>query len=81
MYVLQLVKGGYIWVVGKKKDGSYIQCLNCGNIYATERKVSITISIVKSECPRCHHDKGLNLGNKKEDLYYFYDPTLDERYY
>ena len=65
----------------KKEDCSYIQCLSCGNIYIMERKVSTSVSIVKCECPKCYYGKGLNLGNKEEDLYYFYDPTLDSRYY
>lgn len=68
-------------MVARKEDGSYIQCLNCGNIYITGRKVPISISIVKSECPRCHHGKGLNCGDKEDDIYYFYDNTLDKRYY
>ena len=68
-------------MVGKKEDGSYIQCLNCGNIYITERKVPISVSIVKCECPRCHHGKGLNCGDDKDEVYYYYDPSLDERYY
>ena len=68
-------------MVGKREDCSYIQCLNCGNIYMMERKVPISVSIVKSECPRCHHGKGLNCGDTTDDIYYFYDNTLDERYY
>lgn len=68
-------------MVGKKKDGSYVQCLNCGKIYIIERNISIDISIVKSECPRCHYGRGLNCGNDKDEIYYFYDSSLDERYY
>ena len=74
-------KGGYIWVVARKEDGSYIQCLNCGNIYITERKVPISTSIVKSECPKCCYRKGLNCGDQEEDIAVFYDPYLDERYF
>jgi hypothetical protein len=65
----------------KKEDGNYIQCMNCGKIYVMERKVPISISIVKSECPKCKYGRGLNCGDKEEDIYYFYDNTLDERYY
>ena len=64
-----------------EKDKAFIQCLNCGHIYVIERKISIEVSIVGCECPRCEWYKGLNCGNKKEDIYYFYDSSLDERYY
>lgn len=62
-------------------NGSYIQCLNCGDIYTTERKVPISISIVKCTCPNCYHNKGLNVGDTKDDISFFYDPSLDERYF
>ena len=64
-----------------RKDITYIQCLNCGHIHTIERKIPINISIVKYECPKCEWLKGLNCGNKAEDLYYYYDPGLDERYF
>ena len=60
---------------------SYIQCLNCGRIYTTDRRISIDVSVLESECPSCEWDKGLNLGDKKEDIYRYYDNSLDERYY
>ena len=65
----------------KKETGSYIQCLSCGDIYIIGRKVPTSTSVVKSECPRCGWHKGLNCGDKKEDIYYFYDLSLDSRYY
>ena len=74
------MKGGYIWV-GTRKEKTWIQCLNCGHIYIVERKIPISVSVVKSECPKCEWSKGLNCGNKEEDVYYFYDPGLDERYF
>jgi predicted nucleic acid-binding Zn-ribbon protein len=65
----------------RKEDGSYIQCLNCGEIYSMERNIPISVSVVKSHCPKCGWNKGLNCGDKKEDIYYFYDPVMDRRYY
>ena len=62
-------------------DGSYIQCLNCGDIYIAERKVPISISIVECTCPKCRYGKGLNVGYTKDDISLFYDPYLDERYF
>ena len=62
-------------------DGSYIQCLSCGHIYMIERKVPISAAIIKSECPKCNYKKGLNCGDKQEDVVIFYDPYLDERYF
>ena len=65
----------------RKEDCSYIQCLNCGEIYTTGRKIPISISIVRSECPMCHHGKGLNCGNDEMDVMELKDPYLDERYF
>ena len=65
----------------KKETGSYLQCLCCGNIYTTDRKIPVSVLITTSECPQCGHKKGLNCGNKEEDIYLYYDPVLDERYY
>lgn len=64
-----------------KERSSYIQCLNCGEIYTLKRKIPIGISIVKSECPRCKHSKGLNCGHNEMDVMELKDPYLDERYF
>ena len=59
----------------------YIQCQVCGKIFQAQQ-VPIDTLYVHTYCPRC--DKattGLNLGDKKEDQYYFYNVVLDERYY
>lgn len=63
------------------KEQTWIQCLNCGHIHRIERIISTSVSVITSECPRCEYLKGLNCGNKEEDIYCFYDPGLDERYY
>ena len=63
------------------KEMTWVQCLNCGHIYIVERKIPVSASVVKSECPRCQWGKALNCGDKEEDVAIFYDPYLDERYY
>ena len=65
----------------EKESDSYVQCLNCGDIYITRRKIPVSASIVKCECPRCGWHKGLNCGDKEEDIYLYYDNSLDERFY
>jgi len=65
----------------KKENVSYVQCLCCGNIYTIERNIPIDVLVVRSECPKCKHKKGLNCGDKEEDVYLYYDAVLDERYY
>lgn len=65
----------------QKRGRNYIQCLNCGNIYIMERNVPISISIVKCTCPKCNYHKGLNVGDKEEDIVIYMDPSLDERYF
>ncbi len=74
------MKGGKIWV-DAGKERTYIQCLNCGYIHIIERKIPMTISVVRSWCSRCEWDKGLNCGYDEDDLSELADPYLDERYY
>ena len=64
-----------------KQEGTWIQCANCGKIYYIYRKVPIDKLYITSECARCGYDRGLNLGDKEENIYCYYDPNLDERYY
>ncbi len=64
-----------------KENSSYIQCLNCGEIYTVERKIPIGTSIVKCECPRCKYKKGLNCGYNEMDVLELKDPYLDWRYF
>ena len=63
------------------KDRTYVQCLNCGHIYIVERKMPISISVVKSECPKCEWSKGLNCGYNEMDVMELKDPYLDERHF
>jgi hypothetical protein len=68
-------------VDGRGKESSYIQCLSCGEIYIMERKLPMSISIARSECPRCKHTKGLHCGYDEMDAMELKDPYLDERYF
>lgn len=61
--------------------GCWIQCSQCGHIYWTEEEVPIEKLYVTSVCARCGHDRGLNCGDKEEDIVIYADPVLDERYY
>lgn len=81
MYVFTMKRGGNICLKGRGKDRTWIQCQSCGCVYLINKKVSIEKSIVNSVCPECGGHVGLNCGDNKEDLYYFYDPVLDGRYY
>ena len=64
-----------------KKDATYVQCLNCGHIHMIEKKVPISVSVVKAECPKCEWSKGLNCGYDEMDVMELKDPYLDGRYF
>ena len=64
-----------------KREKTYVQCLNCGHIHTIEREISMSISIVKSYCPRCEYEKGLNCGYNEMDVMELKDYFLDERYF
>ena len=65
----------------KERDSTWIQCQNCGKLYQVDRKISIDISIVRTECPRCGKHSGLNIGDNKENYYLYMNPNVDERFY
>ena len=81
MLCLMTEEGGKAWVDVLKEERSYIQCLSCGKIYIVGRKLPIGASVVRSECPRCKHDKGLHCGYNDMDVMELKDWTLDERYF
>lgn len=64
-----------------RKQGCWVQCVNCGKIHHIQEAVPIDKLYVECTCPKCGHYKGLNCGENKESIYLYYDPTLDERYY
>lgn len=63
------------------EQGTYIQCTHCGEIYYTKETVPVDKVYVTSYCARCGHSRGLNCGQKEEEIAYFYDPVLDKRFY
>ena len=65
----------------KEKERTWIQCQNCGHIHIIYKKIPISVSIVKTYCPRCGEYSGLNCGSNEDDLYYFMNPNVDEKYY
>jgi len=67
--------------VGSEKERTYVQCLNCGHIHIVERKIPMSVSVVRSYCQRCEYGKGLNCGYNEMDVMELKDPYLDERYY
>ena len=60
---------------------TYIQCQTCGEIYKVPYKVEIDKLYVNAECPNCDATTGLNLGDRQEDLYWYYNENFDSRYY
>ena len=64
-----------------KGQGTWVQCTECGKIFFIEEAVPIDELYVTAVCSRCGNYKAINCGNKKEDIYHYYDPYLDERYY
>ena len=68
-------------ITGSKDKGCWVQCSHCGYVYWIEEEVPIDKLYITSVCARCGHDRGLNCGDKKEDIYVYCDPYLNERYY
>ena len=64
-----------------RKEKTWVQCLNCGHIHTVERKIPISISVAKVECPKCEWEKGLNCGYNEMDVMELKNPYLDERYF
>lgn len=64
-----------------KKKGCWLQCTHCGRIYHTEENVPSDKLYVNSYCAKCGHTRALNCGEDKSEIYHYYDPVLDERYY
>ena len=64
------------------KQGCWLQCAQCGKIYFVEQKVPIDKLYVVSVCAGgCECERALNLGDDESQIYTYYDPVLDERFY
>ena len=69
---MDLIKGnGLTWV----------QCQSCGTVYKIMEKLPTEALIVKAECPACNGTTALNCGEEYDDIYLYYNPNLDNRYY
>ena len=65
---------------GKKKQ-TWIQCTECGRIYQISRQFPEDELYVVAYCTECECRIGLNLGCDENDVYYFYNNSMDPRYY
>ena len=72
-------KGANLWVENARNQ-TYVQCLNCGHIHIIDRKIPMSISVIKSWCPKCEWIKGLNCGYDEMDVMELKDPYIDARY-
>ena len=66
--------------MGTEKERTYVQCLNCGRVHMVERKIPMSISVVRSHCEWCGYGKGLNCGYSEMDVMELKDYFLDDRY-
>ena len=65
----------------KEENYTYVQCQTCGRIFRVKQCFSAEEIYIPIECNRCHSTTGLNLGHNILDIYEFYNPSLDGRYY
>ena len=65
----------------ESKDRTFLQCTRCGKVYSVENKIDIESLYIESYCRRCGNGKALNLGDNANDIYIYYDNSLDKRYY
>lgn len=63
------------------KEGTWIQCQECGHIYWIDREVPVDILYIASYCPRCDGTKGLNCGNDADEIYLYMNENMDPRFY
>lgn len=63
------------------QEQTYIQCQSCGHLYTIQKKIPISASMIKAKCPKCGYERGLNCGDKEEDIPMYYNVNLDPRYY
>ena len=67
---------------GGKEQGAWIQCAHCGEIYYIETPVPIDKLYVASYCPKCgEYGNGLNCGSDESEVYVYYNPLMDDRFY
>lgn len=65
---------------GRKKR-TYVQCQTCGKIFQVPYAIEIDKMYIDAECSSCGKSTGLNLGDKEEEIYNFYNVNVDPRHY
>ena len=64
------------------REKCYVQCQVCGKVFQIPQRIPSDKLYISVYCTRCKtFTAGINLGDKEEDRYYFYNVVLDERYY
>lgn len=66
---------------GGRKKRTYVQCQTCGKIFQVPYAVEIDKLYIEAKCSNCGETTGLNLGEKEEEIYFYYNANLDERHY
>ena len=69
--------------MGEKQKSRY-QCMNCGHLHWIEDPPEINDDELYTEtkCKKCQRiTNHLWVGDTPEDLYLYYDVTLDSKYY
>ena len=65
-------------------QGEWLQCVKCGHMHKVDTtKYNIEDDIyIRMRCTKCHEFAAhLLCGEQYEDIYLYYDSTLDKRYY
>lgn len=77
-----LAEGGNFNVMSKKQSNQY-QCQTCGNLLWSKEPFNIEDEIfIKMKCGHCGKETDhLYVGEHPEDVYWYYNANLDEKYY
>ena len=60
-------------------DGAKVQCIQCGKIFKVNKEISYEDIYIKEICPGCR--KEATCVHLEDDVYRYYDPVMDNRYY
>ena len=68
---------------GMSRDrGEYLQCCHCGSIHKQQIQCNDDDLYIEAECMKCKDTvMHLRCGEQYEDIYMYYDSTLDGRFY
>lgn len=59
----------------------FYQCVKCGRIVQTHEKLKVIDKMYAEVDCDCGGHKWLYLCDNPDDVYLYYDPTLDERFF